>query len=157
MIVSIKDFTLGSQIGKGKFGRVFLCTHNVTGFLSAIKIIKKDMIRKERNIEQLIRQIKIQMFLNHSNSVRMYTFFDDAENIYLLIEYCIEGQLYTLLKTKKKFEQEEAIPIIKDICEGLGYLHSQNIIHRDIKPENIVMSFKLSKLCDFGWSVNSQN
>ena len=46
----------------------------------------------------------------------------------------MEGQLYSLLKLKKKFEENEAIPIIKDICKGLNHLHSQNIIHRDFKP-----------------------
>jgi serine/threonine protein kinase len=50
------------------------------------------------------------------------------------MEYCADGQLYALLKIKKKFEEEEAIPIIKDICEGLNHLHEQKIIHRDIKP-----------------------
>ncbi len=95
--------------------------------------------------------------MHHCQSVKMYAFFDDSENIYLLMEYCVDGQLYALLKTKKRFEEDEAVPIIKDICEALKHLHEQNIIHRDIKPENVVMSFQLSKLCDFGWSVNSQN
>lgn len=46
----------------------------------------------------------------------MYGFFDDNEFIYLLIEYCMDGQLYSQLKVKKKLQQDEAIPIIKDVC-----------------------------------------
>lgn len=74
-----------------------------------------------------------------------------------MIEYCTDGQLYSQLKIKKKLNEDEAIPVIKDICEGLNCLHDEGIIHRDIKPENIVLSFGMGKLCDFGWSVNSQN
>jgi len=47
--------------------------------------------------------------------------------------------------------------IIEQVCQGLAYLHSQNIIHRDIKPENILVSGSSVKIADFGWAIVSKS
>ncbi len=54
-------------------------------------------------INQLIRQIKIQMYLDHPNLVKLYAYFSDDYNIYLLMELGCDGQLYDLMKKKPKF------------------------------------------------------
>ncbi len=83
---------------------------------------------------QFCREIKIQSFLNHPNIVKLYTFFSDEKAIYLVQELCISGQLYSLLKKKRKLPEELTKNIIHQICRALDYMHECEIIHRDLKP-----------------------
>jgi len=46
--------------------------------------------------------------------------------------------------------------IIRQVCQGLSYLHANNVIHRDIKPENILVAGDTVKIADFGWAIYSQ-
>ena len=92
-------------------------------------------------MEQFVMEIKLQFFLNHPNILKLYGVFDDEEHIYLILEYMEDGTLYNQLKKKKSLKQADASRKLKDILEGVSYLHSQQIAHRDIKPENIVISY----------------
>lgn len=76
------------------------------------------------------------------------------------MELATSGQLYKMVKEKRKFTEQTIAYIVKQICEAVRYLHTFKIIHRDIKPENIVMQHVILfitqgvvKLCDFGWAV----
>lgn len=59
--------------------------HRRSGVIVAVKTIKKETIRKENFQEQLIRELKIQSFLSHVNLVKLYAFFHDTLNIYLIL------------------------------------------------------------------------
>ena len=91
-------------------------------------------------MKQFIMEIKLQLYLNHPNVLKLYGTFDDSENIYLILEYMEEANLYYHLKKKRIFKQEEASRKLRDILDGISYLHLQQVAHRDIKPENIVLS-----------------
>ena len=119
----------------------------------SIKIIKKSQIVEEKIIQQAIKEIKIQSFINHSHIIKLYSVFDDHQHVYLLLELCTEGNLYNLMQKKVKMAEDEAALILKEVCEGVNQLHEADIIHRDIKPENIVMCYGMAKICDFGWST----
>lgn len=114
--------------------------HIATGFISALKIIRKvdiqhlPAVEKNQMINQLIREIKIQMFLDHPNLVRLYSFFDDSYNIYLLMELGCDGQLYDLMKKRPKLKEDSVSLITREIVEGLTYMHKHKVIHRDLKP-----------------------
>jgi aurora kinase len=125
--------------------------------IAAVKVIKKETIKKENFQEQLLRELKIQSFLSHVNLVKLYAFFHDTLNIYLILELCAGGQLYDLFRVKSKLREEEWQPLMKGVCEGLFELHRHGVIHRDLKPENIVLSFGIPKIADFGWSVYSSS
>lgn len=72
--------------------------------------------------------------MNHVNLVKLYSFFQDKVNFYLLLEYCAGGQLYNIFKVKSKLREEEWQPIMRGICEGLYEMHRNCVIHRDLKP-----------------------
>lgn len=70
----------------------------------------------------------------HPNLVKLFGFFDDAENVFLLMEYMEEGSLYNRLMRKGKLGETESGQILGEICQGVAYLHSREVLHRDIKP-----------------------
>ena len=135
--LSISDFSIGKKLGEGKFGEVFVAQHRISGFVCAIKRIHKSKL-DEKMTMQLVREIKIQSFLNHPNIVRLYTFFSDIKSIYLVQELCYSGELYSFLKKKKKVPEDLTRVIVQQISRALDYMHECEIIHRDVKPENII-------------------
>lgn len=88
----------------------------------AIKKVAKEPIRLMQ--DQFMQEIKISLFLNHPNVVKMYGCFADVDNIYILLEYMEEGSLYKHMKLAKKFSDEETSGKLQEICEAVRYLHS---------------------------------
>lgn len=112
----IEDFVIGKQLGSGKFGNVFAVKHKLTGFMCALKIIPKEMVKEENIVNQLTRELKIQSCLDHPNIIKLFGFFDDEKNVYLLLELGSSGQLYRVLKEKGRFTEETTSYIVKQIC-----------------------------------------
>lgn len=150
----LADFEFGKVLGKGKLGRVYCVKHRESGLVCAIKAMnKKELVnlKLERNLR---REIEIQRDLVHPHVSRLYGYFHDDTNVYLIIEYALHGEIYQVLKTKRRFDEPTASKYIYQVSLGLQYLHSNNVIHRDIKPENILLLDQGDvKLSDFGWSV----
>ena len=64
----------------------------------------------------------------------MYGFFDDQCNIYLLMEVAMGGQLFKQLKKLQSMPEPKVAGIMRQVCQAVNELHSNQIIHRDIKP-----------------------
>ena len=126
------DFAIGKVLGEGAFGRVYLGIHKATGMVVAIKKIAKEKVKYM--LEQLITEIKIQMYLSHPNIVSLYGFFCDHDHLYTVMEYLEGGSLFSLLKQKKKFAEQQAAEQLKQVCLGLKHMHDRSVLHRDIKP-----------------------
>lgn len=75
--MSIHDFSLGKTKGEGKFGTVYAAIHKLTGTIYALKKIPKETIRSHLMEGQLTLEIKLQLFFNHPNILKLYGFFDD--------------------------------------------------------------------------------
>lgn len=90
-------------------------------------------------INQLIREIKIQMYMNHPNLIKLYSFFCDEYKIYLLMELAPDGQLYEYMCDGAPFSEESVSFLMRQTLLGVNYMHERHVIHRDIKPENIVL------------------
>lgn len=150
----LDDFEFGKVLGKGKLGKVYCVKHRELGLVCAIKAMsKKDLVnlKLEKNLR---REIEIQRDLVHPNVSRLYGYFYDDTNVYLILEYALYGEVYQMLKTRRRFDEITASKYIFQVSQGLQYLHSHNVIHRDIKPENILLlDLGDVKLSDFGWSV----
>ncbi|EGR30601.1 protein kinase domain protein [Ichthyophthirius multifiliis] len=142
------------SLGKGAHSDVFLSKDKVTGFIFAIKRVKKQEIIEIGMEEQFIQEIKIHMQLNHPNIVKLYGYIADQEYFYLLIEYCqgISLKQYVNKQSSKYLQEYEAAFYLNQVAEALLYLHKQNILHRDLKLENLMIFDGIIKLIDFGYS-----
>ena len=149
----ISDFIEKEQLGKGAFGSVFLATHKETNELYAIK-----EINKKKGIKEYInREVDIMYKVNHKNVVKLYSHFESQNELYFIMEYCSQGNLYTLRQQQRSkcFEDKKISIIICSLVNALMALHSNDppILHRDIKLENLLISSNGEiKLTDFGWS-----
>lgn len=137
-------------IGKGSFSKVYYGYHKETKQEIALKRIVFN--RLENNIKnKVISEIMILQQLHHDNIIKLYEYKFDGDYIFLVTEYCNNNDLSIWMKQEHTIE--EKIDIIKQITNGIHYLHEHRILHRDIKPQNILLHNGLIKICDFGFSL----
>ena len=79
-------------------------------------------------------ELRLQSCLNHRNILAMYGFFDDKTHLYIVLEYMDGGTLFQSLRKQSKLSTKHTAFVIKQIIEGVEYLHDRGIVHRDIKP-----------------------
>ena len=77
----------------------------------------------ENALKQLIREIKIQAFLNHPNLIKLYDYFNGEENVYLLLELACDGQLFDILDDHKSFSEESTSILMREVVEGVNHMH----------------------------------
>jgi len=154
----LKDFDIGKQLGKGKFGNVFVAREKKSKFLCALKVLYKDQLKEAGVEHQLKREIEIQYHLRHPHILRLYGYFYDDVRVYMILELAHSGEIYKKLKEKGRFSEAETAKYIHSLAKALEYIHQHGVIHRDIKPENLLLDKDGNlKLADFGWSVHSPN
>ncbi|CAF1189536.1 unnamed protein product [Rotaria magnacalcarata] len=152
---SIDDFNIGRRLGEGSFSTVILVEEKKTGFLCALKVIKKSIIRQYQQEHQLIRELEIHMRLFHKHILRMYDFFYDSSRIYVILEYAANDTLASYLKHHQHLDNIRTATFIYQIADALSYCHRLKIMHRDLKPENILLGqFHEIKLADFGLALH---
>ena len=151
-------YKLERQIGEGGYGQVFLVRHKKMNMLRAMKIIPVNSKNEEEKTDE---EIELLRQLDHPNIVKLFEYFSDEDKYYLITEYCRGGDLFDLIKKKKRFSEMSASYIMYQIFRALLYCHyTHHLVHRDIKPENIVVYKKNNigedlydiKLIDFGIS-----
>jgi aurora kinase len=153
---TIDDFEMGRPLGKGKFGQVWLARDKNRGYIVALKIIKKSEVRSSENTRQLRREIEIHSNLQSENIIRMYGYFYDMYNVYLVLEYAGNGEFFKMLTISKRFSESTAANYILQVSNALLHMHRLNVIHRDIKPENMLLgSDSKVKIADLGWAVRN--
>eukprot|EP00995_Heteronema_vittatum_P008071 NODE_323_length_1483_cov_288.808229_g234_i0.p1 GENE.NODE_323_length_1483_cov_288.808229_g234_i0~~NODE_323_length_1483_cov_288.808229_g234_i0.p1 ORF type:complete len:341 (-),score=110.17 NODE_323_length_1483_cov_288.808229_g234_i0:387-1409(-) len=153
---TIDNFEIGKRMGNGKYGAVYLVREKRTKWICALKVLKKKELSTDGVEHQLEREIEIQAHARHKHVLRLFAYFWDEARIYLVLEFCEKGELYTHLQKMKTFPEPLASKYIGQLAKALQYLHSKHIIHRDIKPENLLVDHHGNlKIADFGWSVHA--
>mmetsp|Transcript_13022 Transcript_13022/g.22375 ORF Transcript_13022/g.22375 Transcript_13022/m.22375 type:complete len:456 (+) Transcript_13022:182-1549(+) len=144
-------YELIKVIGEGAFAEVYLAKSKSSGGMVAVKrVFKQD----HDDSEALVREISILKSVKHVNIISTFDVFDSPSYVHIVLEYIQGGELFDLIASAGKFSEKNASQIMKQMFEGLRYLHTHRIVHRDIKPENVLCTNREwpvhVKLCDFG-------
>ena len=93
----------------------------------------------------LSREIRIHQKLEHPHVIKLHHAFEDSQNLYLVLDYAENGNLFHYLKKKKKFTEKEAFIFFFQTALGIDYLHKKDIVHRDLKV-NLFANYLSSNL-----------
>uniref|UniRef100_A0A7N8WSL2 Death-associated protein kinase 2a n=2 Tax=Mastacembelus armatus TaxID=205130 RepID=A0A7N8WSL2_9TELE len=155
----VEDFyEIGEELGSGQFAIVKQCREKSTGLEFAAKFIKKrQSMASSRGVrrEEIEREVNILQQIQHPNIVTLHDVYENRTDVVLILELVSGGELFDFLAQKESLSEEEATQFIKQILEGVNYLHARKIAHFDLKPENIMLLDKnvplpRIKLIDFG-------
>ncbi|KAM6207463.1 cGMP-dependent protein kinase 1-like [Sarcoramphus papa] len=138
-------------LGTGGFGRVELvrCRER----LFALKRIRKDWVVRTQQQEHVRTERRVLAGSRSPFVVGFFGTFRDGQYVYLLLEFCQGGELWTKLREMRCFEEPLAVFCCACVVEGLEYLHSRGIVYRDLKPENLMLDQRgYVKLVDFGFA-----
>lgn len=141
----------GRMLGKGGFARCYELLSLNTNKVYAGKIISKSRIAKPHQKQKILREVELQRDLKHRNVVEFHSYFEDAANVYIVLENCSRKSLVHVLKFRKFLTEPEVRYYMQQLVEGVQYVHNRRIIHRDLKLGNMLLDENMDlKLADFG-------
>ena len=148
-------YRIEKLLGQGGMGKVFLATDLVVGTSVALKFLSPYFAQRESIVDGLRREMRVAMEVTHRNIVRLYDLESTEEHKFLKMEYIDGRDLADLLRERsEKGERpglEEILPIVRQLCDALEYLHEMHVVHRDVKPGNVMIDAEgVAKLTDLG-------
>lgn len=150
-----KSYTIVRKIGKGTYGLVYKVVHKITGQIRALKVIKKDNIWIRDDGEDFLKEIEILKKVDHINIAKIYEYFEDELNYFIVSEYVPEGALFDSIQKVTNIDEHFVRKIMKQLLSAVTYLHKMHITHHDLKPDNILISKIMEngleiKIVDYG-------
>ncbi|XP_011100578.1 serine/threonine-protein kinase tricorner [Sesamum indicum] len=149
--ICVDDFELLTIIGRGAFGEVRLCRERKSGNIYAMKKLKKSEMLSRGQVEHVRAERNLLAEVGSHCIVKLYYSFQDAEYLYLIMEYLPGGDMMTLLMREDTLSENVAKFYIAQSVLAIESIHKHNYIHRDIKPDNLLLDKNgHMKLSDFG-------
>ena len=162
----VGPYKIIAPIGSGGMGTVYKALDPAKDVTVAIKVLDRryDLDKKRSKRDYLGREILIAASLNHPTIIKIHKEIiiqeDNEGNLRrcLLMEY-IDGYNLKHFIDNRTLTMKQMINLIIRLCEGLDFLHQNNVVHRDIKPANFLFSRDGTqvKIVDFGLSKTTSN
>lgn len=149
------DFDLKTTVGTGTFGRVRVCKLKNSSLTIpfALKILKKSEVIRLKQVQHVNSEKDILLRISHPFIVNLYTTFQDATRLYMVMEFVHGGELFSYLRKTGRLETPASRFYACEIIAALQYLHSMDVVYRDLKPENILVDGEGHvKITDFGFA-----
>uniref|UniRef100_A0A3P9CZ66 cGMP-dependent protein kinase n=1 Tax=Maylandia zebra TaxID=106582 RepID=A0A3P9CZ66_9CICH len=142
-----------ATLGVGGFGRVELVKVKTEDVTFALKIIKKKHVVDNRQEEHIHSERRILAEARSPFIVKLYRTFKDNKYVYMLLEACLGGEVWSLLRDRGSFDESAAKFCMGCVTEAFEYLHRKGVLYRDLKPENLILDSEgYIKLVDFGFA-----
>ncbi|CAF1365200.1 unnamed protein product [Adineta steineri] len=151
--INFDDFEPIKIIGRGAFGTVDLVRRKTSGQVYAMKTLSKFEMLKRSDSAFFWEERNIMAFSNSDWIVKLHYAFQDAKNLYMIMDYMPGGDLITLLE-RYEISESSARFYCAEVVLALDAIHNLGYIHRDIKPDNMLLDARGHlKLADFGTCV----
>eukprot|EP00092_Neocalanus_flemingeri_P030534 GFUD01033152.1.p1 GENE.GFUD01033152.1~~GFUD01033152.1.p1 ORF type:complete len:583 (+),score=178.58 GFUD01033152.1:105-1853(+) len=148
---SKRRYERGRFLGKGGFAKCYELKDLATGEVTAGKIVPKALLTKSHQKEKMSQEIRLHKAVAHNNLVKLFSYFEDPNFVYIVLELCRKRSLMELHKRRKAITEPETRYFLHQILLGCLYLHENKIIHRDLKLGNIFLNDNMEiKIGDFG-------
>ena len=155
---ALENFQFSTLVGRGASANVFKGINLKTNQVVAIKQI---ILEKNQNVMELMGEIDLLKILKHPNIVKYHGFVKTSTSLNVFLEFCSKGSLRQLYQhTNHGLPEGQIIDFVRQILQGLHYLHEQGVVHRDVKAANVLITEDgFIKLADFGVAtkVSSQH
>ena len=153
MFEKLGKFEIKRILGNGAMGEVYLGVDPSIGREVAIKTILPAAAQGGEAKERFAREARAAGVLNHPNLVTIYEFGEDQGVLYIAMEF-VKGHDLDELLQEQSLSRTEALEVLAQVCDGMGFAHRQQIVHRDIKPANVRVKrdgkHLHAKVMDFG-------
>lgn len=146
-ILAEHDYEYKSPVGRGGFATVHLVRSLRYNQDFCVKCIKNDILTDS------LCEIETLMKLSGPNIIKMYEYFSDDKNMYIILEYCPGGSIQQYIKQNGPLPPQKLYHTCAQLLLALKQCHDNKVAHRDIKPGNVLIdSWGRPKLADFGLS-----
>lgn len=149
-----ETYNVGKVLGHGASGEVYLVTHKLNGQKFACKVVKKNA--NMNDAQSMSTEIEIMKRIRHRHIVSMYELYETPKCLWIVLELVDGGDLYHFLASATDYTEIVAARHMKQVLQGIHYLHSLGVVHRDLKLDNLLLtsgSMGDIKIADFGLSA----
>lgn len=156
--ISLKDFQLldKDSFVEGAFGKVTVVKSNYDDTIYAMKTLNKSYLNNQIDRSSPMEERLILSNPNEEWLPKLYAAFQDAKNLYLVMEYAHGGDLENLMdRRNNRFTENEAKFYCAELILAVERVHQLGYMHRDIKPANILIDSQGHiKLGDLGSCIS---
>jgi classical protein kinase C len=151
--IGLDHFNFLAVLGKGNFGKVMLAETKATKKLYAIKVLKKEFIIENDEVESTRSEKRVFLVANkerHPFLLNLHACFQTETRIYFVMEYISGGDLMLHIQ-RGQFGTKRAQFYAAEVCLALKYFHENGVIYRDLKLDNILLTLDGHiKIADYG-------
>ena len=146
-------YELERRLGHGGMATVYRARDRELGRTVAVKLLADNLAGDDDVRKRFKREARLAAKLDHPNVVRVFDVGEEGDRPFIVMEHVDGGTLTERMKRRRRrLPVREALPVLQQLCEGLGHAHERGLVHRDVKPQNLLLREEdgCLKIVDFG-------